>query len=296
MEAYGGIFRPLRGIDDTRSVGYARLALAECRYMRDAPGPGLRRAGALPIRQKRPLSRGAATGDAPGSGPPAHVEHVPAVGRHVVISHCFPDAPSLAPAERPAYNSCREHLSALAQDEASNADFHRRRTENVMSISPKSRLRDASREAPGPWRVGERDHKGIQVVDANGDSIATISTAPHRSESTLETIEALIVGVGSKMIGQRICANPACGRLIDAPSRKQKHCSTRCSLATQPRIIQARERAKRAYELRCQGFTYRTVAERCGYSSAHRARSCVLTHAYRNRLPVPSPARPSTAP
>ena len=165
-----------------------------------------------------------------------------------------------------------------------------------MNSPRNSRLQDASREAPGPWRIGERDHTGIQVLDANEELVATISTGSLRSESTLDTIQELIAGAGYNVIGQRFCANPACGRPFDAPSRKQKHCSTRCSLATRPDIIQARARAKQAYELRCKGLAYRVVAERCGYTSAHRARSCALMHARRNGLPLPTAPRSTTVP
>ena len=37
-------------------------------------------------------------------------------------------------------------------------------------------------------------------------------------------------------------------------------------MATQPRVIEARKRDRRAYELRVQGFKWKEVAERCGYS------------------------------
>lgn len=165
-----------------------------------------------------------------------------------------------------------------------------------MSRTSKSSVKAAGREAPGPWRIGERDETGIQVLDANGEPVAVVLTAPLRSDSTLETIQELIANLGNRMVGERRCANPACGRLFDAPSRKQKHCSSRCAMATQPHIIAARERARRAYELRLQGLVYRRVAELCGYSSAHRARQVVLGYAGRNRLPRPTAVRTRTDP
>ena len=55
-------------------------------------------------------------------------------------------------------------------------------------------------------------------------------------------------------------------------------------MATQPRVIEARKRDQRAYELRMQGFTWKEVAERCGYSDRKRAHGSTR----RNGLPLPT--------
>ena len=149
-------------------------------------------------------------------------------------------------------------------------------------------LDTARREAPGPWRIGGRDDAGIHVLDANEERVATIWNTPSRSVSALEAIEALVVRVGDEVLATRLCANPECGRAFDSPNRRQKHCSSVCGVATQPRVIEARKRDRRAYELRVQGFKWKEVAERCGYSDPKRARNGAGKHARRNGLSLPT--------
>ncbi len=123
-------------------------------------------------------------------------------------------------------------------------------------------LDKARREAPGPWHIGGQDEAGIHVLDANGERVATIWTTPSRSGPALEAIQVLVVRIGGELFAMRLCANPECGRPFDAPSRTQKHCSAVCGVATQARVIKARKRDERAYELRVQGLTWREIAER----------------------------------
>ena len=149
-------------------------------------------------------------------------------------------------------------------------------------------LDTARREAPGPWRIGGRDDAGIHVLDANEERVATIWNTPSRSVSALEAIEALVVRIGDEVRATRLCADPECGRAFDSPNRTQKHCSSVCGVATQPRVIEARKRDQRAYELRVQGFTWKEVAERCGYSDPKRARNGAGKHARRNGLSLPT--------
>ena len=144
------------------------------------------------------------------------------------------------------------------------------------------------REAPGPWRIGGEGDEGIHVLDANGERVATIWKTPSRSAAALEAIQALVVRIGEEVLAMRLCANPECRRLFDAPSRTQKHCSASCGMATQPRVIEARKRDRRAYELRVQGLKWREVAERCGFRNDKRARLCALKHARRNGLIPPT--------
>lgn len=143
-------------------------------------------------------------------------------------------------------------------------------------------------EAPGPWRIGDRDDAGMHVLDANGERVATIWKTPSRSVPALEAIQALVVRIGDELLAMRLCANPECRRAFDAPSRTQKHCSAACGMATQPRVIEARKRDKRAYELRVEGLTWREVAERCGYSDRKRAQICAGKHARRHGLTLPT--------
>ena len=149
-------------------------------------------------------------------------------------------------------------------------------------------LDTARREAPGPWRIGGRDDAGIHVLDANEERVATIWNTPSRSVSALEAIEALVVRVGDEVLATRLCANPECRRAFDSSNRRQKHCSSVCGVATQPRVIEARKRDQRAYELRVQGFKWKEVAERCGYSGPRRARNGAGKHARRNGLSLPT--------
>ena len=146
----------------------------------------------------------------------------------------------------------------------------------------------ARREAPGPWRIGDRDDVGIHVLDRKGERVATIWTTPSRSGSALEAIQALVVRIGDEMLAERLCANPECRRPFDAPSRTQKHCSTTCSVATQPHVIEARKRDQHAYELRLKGLTWREVAERSGLRDGKRARLGARKHARRNGLTLPT--------
>ena len=152
----------------------------------------------------------------------------------------------------------------------------------------KCHLNTARREAPGPWRIGGRDDAEIHVLDANEERVATIWKAPSRSVSALEAIQAHVVRIGDEVLATRLCANPECRRVFDAPSRTQKHCSAACGVATQPRVIEARKRDQRAYELRVQGFTWKEVTERCGYSDRKRAHNGAGKHARRNGLPLPT--------
>ena len=144
------------------------------------------------------------------------------------------------------------------------------------------------REAPGPWRIGDEDDAGIHVLDANGECVATIRKTPSRSDSALEAIQALMVGIGDEVLAQRLCANPECRRPFDAPSRTQRHCSTVCSVATQPHVIEARKRDPQAFELRLQGLTWKEVAERCGLRDGKRASVGAQKHALRNGLTLPT--------
>ena len=97
-------------------------------------------------------------------------------------------------------------------------------------------LDTARREAPGPWRIGGRDDSGVQVLDANGQRVATIWTTPSRSDATLKAIQALVVRMGDEVLATGLCANPDCRRPLEAPSRTQKHCSATCGVATQPHM------------------------------------------------------------
>ncbi len=149
-------------------------------------------------------------------------------------------------------------------------------------------LDTARREAPGPWRIGGQDDAGIHVLDANGERVATIWKTPSRSDSALEAIQALMVRTGDEVLAPRLCANPACKRPFDAPSRTQKHCSAKCAVATQPHVVEARKRDERAYELRMQGLTWREVAERSGLRDGKRAHHGARKHARRNGLTLPT--------
>ena len=146
----------------------------------------------------------------------------------------------------------------------------------------------ARREAPGPWRIGGRDDAGFHVLDANGERVATVWRTPSRSVAALEAIQALVVWAGDEVLGARLCANPECRRLFDAASRKQKYCSAVCSVVVQPRVIEARKRDRRAFELRMQGLTWREIAERCGHSGPRRAQLGARKHARRNGLSLPT--------
>ena len=126
------------------------------------------------------------------------------------------------------------------------------------------------------------------MLDANGERLATIWKTPSRSVPALEAVQALVLGIGDEVLATRLCANPECGRPFHAPSRTQKHCSSVCGVATQPRVIEARERDERAFELRVQGLTWREIAERCGYSDRKRAQICAQKHARRNGLTLPT--------
>ena len=126
------------------------------------------------------------------------------------------------------------------------------------------------------------------MLDANEERVATIWNTPSRSVSALEAIEALVVRVGDEVLATRLCANPECGRAFDSPNRRQKHYSSVCGVATQPHVIEARKRDQRAYELRVHGFTWKEVAERCGYSDPKRARNGAGKHARRNGLSLPT--------
>ena len=146
----------------------------------------------------------------------------------------------------------------------------------------------ARREAPGPWRIGGRDDAGIYVLDANGERVATVWRTPSRSVAALEAIQALVVWLGDEVLGARLCANPECRRPFDAASRQQKYCSAVCSVVVQPRVIEARKRDQRAFELRMQGLTWREIAERCGHSGPRRAQLGARKHARRNGLSLPT--------
>ena len=143
------------------------------------------------------------------------------------------------------------------------------------------------REAPGPWRIGDRDDAGLHVLDANGEKVATICASPSRSDSALGAIQALVVRVGYEVHAARLCANPECRRPFDAPSRTQKHCSAVCGVATQARVIEARKRDQRAFELRLEGLTWKEVANRSGHADGKRASIGARKHAYRNGLTFP---------
>ena len=146
----------------------------------------------------------------------------------------------------------------------------------------------ARREAPGPWRIGDRDHSGIHVLDGNGKRVTTIWTPPSRSGSALAAIQALVVWIGDEVPAEHLCANPECRRPFDAPSRTQKHCSPTCSVATQPHVIEARKRDQHAYELRLKGLTWREIAERSGLRDGKRAHLGARKHARRNGLTLPT--------
>ena len=97
-----------------------------------------------------------------------------------------------------------------------------------------------------------------------------------------------MVWLGDEVLGTRLCANPECRRPFDAASRKQKYCSAVCSVVVQPRVIEARKRDQRAFELRMQGLTWREIAERCGHSGPRRAHLGARKHARRNGLSLPT--------
>ena len=149
-------------------------------------------------------------------------------------------------------------------------------------------LDTARREAPGPWCIGGRDDAGIHVLDANGEQVATIWKTPSRSVAAVEAIQALVIRMGDEVLATRLCANSECRRPFDAPSRTQKHCSAVCGVATQARVIEARKRDQRAYEMRVQGLTWKEVAERCGHSDGKRAHIGARNHARRNGLTLPT--------
>ena len=152
----------------------------------------------------------------------------------------------------------------------------------------KEHLDVARRAAPGPWRIGGEDEAGIHVLDANGERVATIWKMPSRSDSALEAIQALMVGIGDEVLAPRLCANPECRRPFDAPSRTQRHCSTVCSVATQPHVIEARKRDAQAFELRLKGLTWKEVAKRSGLRDGKRASLGAQKHARRNGLTLPA--------
>ena len=158
-----------------------------------------------------------------------------------------------------------------------------------MRESRRQHLDTVRREASGPWRIGSEDDAGIHVLDANGERVATIWKTPSRSNSAMEVIQALMVRMGEEVLAVRLCANPECRRPFDAPSRTQKHCSASCaSVATQPRVIEARKRDAQAFELRLQGFTWKEVAKRSGLRDGKRASIGAKKHARRNGLTLPA--------
>ena len=122
------------------------------------------------------------------------------------------------------------------------------------------------------------------MLDANGERVATIWKTPSRSVSTLEAIQALVVRISDEVVATRLCANPECGRPFDAFSRTQRHCSAVCSVATQPRVIEARKRDQRAYELRMQGLTWKEVAQRSSLRDGKQAHLGARRYARRNGL------------
>lgn len=119
------------------------------------------------------------------------------------------------------------------------------------------------------------------MLDATGARVATLWKTASRSEASLDAIQALMLRMGDEMLAPRLCANPDCRRPFDAPSRTQRHCSTACSLATQPHVIEARKRDARAHELRAQGLTWKQVAERSGHRDGKHARLGASKHARR---------------
>ena len=157
-----------------------------------------------------------------------------------------------------------------------------------MRESRRQQLDTVRREAPGPWRIGGEEDAGIHVLDVNGERVATIWKMPSRSAEAMEAIQALMVRMGDEVLAQRLCANPECRRPFDAPSRTQRHCSTVCSVATQPHVIEARKRDQRAFELRLEGFTWKEVAERSGLRDGKRASLGAQKHARRNGLTLPA--------
>ena len=157
-----------------------------------------------------------------------------------------------------------------------------------MRESRRQHLDTVRREAPGAWCIGGEDDAGIHVLDVNGECVATIRKTPSRSDSVLEAIQALMVGIGDEVLAQRLCANPECRRPFDAPSRAQRHCSTVCSVATQPHVIEARKRDAQAFELRLQGLTWKEVAKRSGLRDGKRASLGAQKHARRNGLTLPA--------
>ena len=126
------------------------------------------------------------------------------------------------------------------------------------------------------------------MLDVNGERVATIWKTASRSESALEAIQALMVRMGDEVLAQRLCANPECRRPFDAPSRTQRHCSTVCSVATQPHFIESRKRDQRAFELRFEGFTWKEVADRSGLRDGKRASLGARNYARRNGLTLPT--------
>ena len=163
-----------------------------------------------------------------------------------------------------------------------------------MKKPPRHHLAAVRREAPGPWRIGSEDDAGIHVLDSNGTRVATLWKTVSRSEASLDAIQALLLRMGDEMLAPRLCANPDCRRPFDSPSRTQRHCSTACSLATQPRVIEARQRDAHAHELRAQGMTWKEVAERSGHRNGRHARLGASKHARRlaNAPGLDRPVRP----
>ena len=96
-----------------------------------------------------------------------------------------------------------------------------------------------------------------------------------------------MVRMGDGVFAQRLCANPGCRRPFDAPSRTQRHCSTVCSVVTQPHVIKARKRDAQAFELRLQGLTWKEVAQGRGLRDGKRASLGAQKHARRNGLTLP---------
>lgn len=164
----------------------------------------------------------------------------------------------------------------------------RRKGEPAVRKPRRQHLDTVRREVPGPWRTGGEDDAGIHVLDVNGERVATIWKSASRSDAALEAIQALMVRMADEVLAQRLCANPECRRPFDAPSRTQRHCSTVCSVATQPHVIEARKRDAQAFELRLQGFTWKAVAKRSGLRDGKRASRGAQKHARRNGLTLPA--------
>ena len=110
----------------------------------------------------------------------------------------------------------------------------------------------------------------VIAVGKSVDAHCRLRTTPATTPQTWASSPSRAAN-GRAVKSPSIAAIPSACARSTTPNRRQKHCSSVCAVATQPRVIEARKRDQRAYELRMQGFTWKEVAERCSYSDRKRA-------------------------